>query len=94
LVVDDELAIGKVLRIKLGLSGYDVTTTTSGAEAIELIKAKEPDIVLLDILMPDVTGMDVIENVRSSSRSADNRLHRPTGNLSIRREVSCERLHC
>jgi DNA-binding response OmpR family regulator len=68
LVVDDEPGIGKVLRIKLGLSGYDVITTTSGAEAIEMVRTREPDIVLLDILMPDVTGMDVIDRVRAFSR--------------------------
>ncbi|MDD5039472.1 MAG: response regulator [Dehalococcoidales bacterium] len=68
LVVDDEPGIGNVLRIKLRLSGYDVTTTTSGAEAIELIRTQPPDIVLLDILMPDVTGMDVLDTVRTFSR--------------------------
>lgn len=68
LVVDDEPRIVKVLRIKLSLSGYDVITTTSGAEAIELVRTHEPDIMLLDILMPDVTGMDVLDRVRSFSQ--------------------------
>ena len=68
LVVDDEPGIGSILRIKLRLAGFDVTTTTSGAEAIELIRRQEPDIVLLDILMPDVTGMDVLEKVRTFSQ--------------------------
>ena len=67
LVVDDEPGIGKVLSIKLRHSGFDVTTTTSGAEAIEIIRKQEPDIVLLDILMPDVTGMDVLDRVRAFS---------------------------
>jgi DNA-binding response OmpR family regulator len=68
LVVDDEPGIGKVLRIKLRLHGYEGVTTTSGAEAIELVRTQPPDIVLLDILMPDVTGMDVIEKVRTFSQ--------------------------
>jgi DNA-binding response OmpR family regulator len=68
LVVDDEPGIGKVLRIKLRLYGYEVITTTSGAEAIELIRTREPDIVLLDVLMPYVTGMDVLERVRTFSQ--------------------------
>ncbi|MBI4283948.1 MAG: response regulator [Chloroflexi bacterium] len=67
LVVDDEPGIGNVLRIKLGLSGYDVITTTSGAEAIELIRSQKPDIVLLDIIMPDVDGLAVLEQVRPFS---------------------------
>ena len=68
LVVDDEPRIGNILRIKLGLAGYDVITTTSGAEAIELVRTQEPDIILLDILMPDVTGMDVLDRVRTFSQ--------------------------
>lgn len=67
LVVDDEPGIGTVLRVQFGLSGYDVETTTSGAEAIELIKAKEPDMVLLDALMPDVSGAEVLVKVRTFS---------------------------
>ncbi len=68
LVVDDEPGIGKVLRIRLGLSGYEVTTTTSGAEAIELVRTQEPDVVLLDIVMPDVNGFEVLDRVRKFSQ--------------------------
>jgi len=68
LVVDDEPRIGKVLRIKLGLSGYDVITTTRGAEAIEVVRTREPDIMLLDILVPDINGMDVLERIRAFSQ--------------------------
>jgi DNA-binding response OmpR family regulator len=68
LIVDDEPGIGKVLRIEFSLSGYDVITTTSGAEAIELIRTQEPDVVLLDILMPDVSGTDVLNKVRTFSQ--------------------------
>jgi DNA-binding response OmpR family regulator len=68
LVVDDEPGIGKILEVKLRLSGYDVITTTRGTEAIDLVRTREPDIMLLDILMPDVTGMDVLERVRTFSQ--------------------------
>jgi DNA-binding response OmpR family regulator len=68
LVVDDEPGIVNVLRIKLRLHGYEVITTTSGAEAIEIIRTQKPDIVLLDILMPGVTGMDVLDRVRTFSQ--------------------------
>ncbi len=68
LVVDDEPAIGNTLRVKLKLHGYEVITTTGGAEAIEIIRTQQPDIVLLDILMPDVTGMDVLDRVRAFSQ--------------------------
>jgi DNA-binding response OmpR family regulator len=68
LIVDDEPGIGNFLRVKLRLAGYDIITTTSGAEAIELIRTKQPDVVVCDVLMPDVTGMDVIDKVRTFSQ--------------------------
>lgn len=68
LIVDDEPGIGNVLRIKFRLCGFDVITTTSGAEAIELVRTHQPDIMLLDILMPDVTGIDVLKSVRAFSQ--------------------------
>jgi two-component system KDP operon response regulator KdpE len=68
LVVDDEPRIGKILSIKLRLYGYEVITTTSGAEAIELVRTKEPDIVLLDMLLPDVAGLEVLGRVRAFSQ--------------------------
>jgi two-component system KDP operon response regulator KdpE len=67
LVVDDEPGIGNILRIKLRLHGYEVITTTSGADAIEIIRTGQPDLVLLDILMPNVSGMEVLEQVRKFS---------------------------
>ncbi len=68
LIVDDEPQIGKIFGIKLRLSGYDVTTTPSGAEAIDLVRTQPPDIILLDVLMPDVTGFDVLDRVRAFSK--------------------------
>lgn len=68
LVVDDEPGIVKVLGIKLKLHGYEVIGTTSGAEAVELAREKDPDVMLLDILMPGMNGMEVLERVRTFSR--------------------------
>jgi DNA-binding response OmpR family regulator len=68
LVVDDEPGIGTVLRVEFSVSGYEVSTTISGAEAIELVRTQEPDIVLLDALMPDVSGIDVLKEIRTFSQ--------------------------
>jgi DNA-binding response OmpR family regulator len=68
LVVDDEPRIGKILSIKLRLYGYEVITTTSGAEAIDLVRKQEPDIVLLDMLLPDVAGLEVLRRLRAFSQ--------------------------
>lgn len=68
LIVDDEPHIGKIFGMKLKLAGYDVISTTSGKEGIELVQAQKPDIVLLDIVMPDLTGFDVLTKVRVFSQ--------------------------
>ena len=68
LVVDDDPRIGKILQINLGLSGYDVITTTRGAEAIEIVRSHEPDIVLLDVVMPEITGLELLEQLRRFSQ--------------------------
>jgi DNA-binding response OmpR family regulator len=68
LIVDDQPQIGRVFGLKLRYAGYDVVATTSGAEAIELVRAQNFDVMLLDVLMPDLTGMDVLVEVRTFSQ--------------------------
>jgi DNA-binding response OmpR family regulator len=68
LIVDDQPQIGRVFGLKLKLSGYDVVSTTSGAEAIELVRKQNFDVMLLDVLMPNLTGMDVLVEVRTFSQ--------------------------
>lgn len=68
LIVDDEPEIGEIFGLKLKQKGYDVIVATRGAEAIEIIKRSNLDIVLLDILMPEITGFDVLDQVRQFSQ--------------------------
>jgi DNA-binding response OmpR family regulator len=68
LIVDDQPQIGRVFGLKLKYAGYDVVATTSGAEAIELVRKQSFDVMLLDVLMPDLSGMDVLVEVRTFSQ--------------------------
>ncbi len=68
LVVDDERAILKVLSIKLRVSGYDVVTALNGKEALDLVRSAKPDIMLLDIIMPEMDGFEVLQRLRSFSQ--------------------------
>ncbi len=81
LVVDDEERIVNFLRSKLKASGYDVITAGNGVEALEQIEAQEPDLVVLDLLMPKMDGLEMLRELRSfssvpviilSARGADN----------------------
>jgi signal transduction histidine kinase/CheY-like chemotaxis protein len=65
LVVDDERANRDWLKEILEPAGFGVISAGGGREAIELARARRPDLVLLDLMMPDVSGFDVVEALRS-----------------------------
>ncbi len=67
LVVDDEPGVLRFVKANLSLSGFTVTTTMSGEEALKLAESENPDIVLLDILMTPLTGFDVLMRLREFS---------------------------
>jgi len=68
LVVDDDVKILRFLSSSLRLAGYEVVTTTSGEEALQLVKSENPNIVILDILMSPVDGFEVLERLRATSK--------------------------
>jgi two-component system KDP operon response regulator KdpE len=66
LVVDDEPQIRRTLRATLSVYGYEVLEARSGQQAIEAIGRARPDVVLLDVNLPDMTGLEVCRMIRSS----------------------------
>ena len=64
LVVDDHPKVLRFIEIDLKLRGFEVVSTTSGSEALELIKSAKPDIMLLDIIMPEMDGFEVLKRLR------------------------------
>ena len=64
LIVDDETAILDTLRILLRNEGFQVATAQGGKAGLELLKQSQPDIVLTDVRMPSVTGIDILTAVR------------------------------
>ncbi|WP_448808378.1 response regulator [Agromyces bauzanensis] len=67
LVADDDAQLQRALRITLASRGYDVVAAHDGAEAIDLAANARPDLILLDLGMPNVDGIDVIRAVRAWS---------------------------
>ncbi len=63
-MVDDERGVREMLRRVLTLDGYEVQTADGGAEAFDLITSDVPDVVLLDVGMPDIDGLEVCRGVR------------------------------
>lgn len=66
LVVDDEESIREFLEIMLRKEGYEVTTAEDGAKGLEIIKKKTFDLVISDLQMPNMTGLELLKNVRDS----------------------------
>jgi CheY-like chemotaxis protein len=72
LIVDDTPDITKLLGMVLQNEGYEVLLAYGGAEAIDLATWHKPDVIVLDIMMPDVSGGEVLEEIkkaRSSNKS-------------------------
>jgi two-component system, OmpR family, response regulator len=65
LVVDDEPTILELLAGTLRFAGFDVLIAVSGAEALRAAAAAKPDLILLDVMMPDCDGFDVIRRIRA-----------------------------
>ncbi len=66
LVVDDEPDIVKTLSVALELDGYTVCTALSGAEAIEKVRSQSPDLAIIDMVLPGMTGAQVAHWIKNS----------------------------
>jgi DNA-binding response OmpR family regulator len=70
LAVDDETALTDLMRYHLERAGYDVTTAANGWEALDAIKHSRPDLILLDLMLPDLDGFGVCEILRRDPLTA------------------------
>ena len=70
LIVEDDPEARKVLSLILKLDGYEISTASGGAEAVQAMTAMIPDLVLLDVMMPDMDGYQVCGWVRSNPATA------------------------
>jgi CheY-like chemotaxis protein len=100
LVADDDESMRILLARVLGDQGYQVTCAHGGAEAIRRLRETPPDLVILDLLMPGVTGWDVLEVLRGDPRLAPipvvvvtadgERADAPAGRPVIHKPLDCE----
>lgn len=67
LVVDDEPRIVRFVQMNLELEGYQVSTASSGLEAIDKVRREIPNLVILDIMMPEMDGYETLERIRQVS---------------------------
>ena len=67
LVVDDEPRIVKFLKLRLRASGYEVLTANNGLQALDKVRTEEPDLLVIDVMMPGMDGFETLKQVRAMS---------------------------
>ncbi len=70
-IIEDDLAIAQMYRMKLEKSGYDVEAAHDGVNGLELLKVYNPKLVLLDLMMPEMNGYEVLRKIRKSDWGKD-----------------------
>lgn len=70
LVVDDEQDIVAALRITLELAGYEVITAANGREALKHVVFDKPDLVVMDVMMPGIDGLEALRRIKENEETA------------------------
>jgi DNA-binding response OmpR family regulator len=71
LIVEDDPFLSSIIAVRMGQEGYTVLLATDGEQAIELVEEKHPDLVLLDIVMPGLSGFDVLKAIKTNEHSKE-----------------------
>lgn len=67
LIVDDEKPISDIIKFNMTKEGYEVVTAFNGREALEQFEAEQPDIIILDLMLPEIDGLEVAKTIRKTS---------------------------
>jgi len=71
LIVDDEESMGRFMQIMLQKEGYEVTPTLTGSEALKILRQKEYDLVIADLMMPEMNGLKLLSEVKQQNSNVD-----------------------
>jgi CheY-like chemotaxis protein len=71
LVIDDETVVGKILRYAFDVDGHQTLVAGDGSTGIEMARSEHPDLIVLDLMMPDLTGYDVLEILREDETTRE-----------------------
>ncbi len=71
LLIEDEANITEAIRFLLTRDGWQVDTHADGSDAVEVIRAADPDLVILDVMLPGKSGMDILRELREGEATRD-----------------------
>jgi DNA-binding response OmpR family regulator len=71
LLIEDDVMVVKMYTTKLTMEGFKLTSAGNGAEGLKALEKEQPDIVLLDIMMPIMNGLETLKNIRSDEKFKD-----------------------
>ena len=71
LAVDDEKHILRLVQINLEKAGYEVVTGTNGREALEMVRSEKPELVVMDVMMPEMDGFEALKQLKADPDTAD-----------------------
>lgn len=70
-IIEDEQSIAQMYKIKFESEGYEVFTAENGIKGLEVIEKHKPDVVLLDLMMPEMTGNEMLKKLRATAWGKD-----------------------
>lgn len=71
LVIDDEESVVDIIRLTLEADGFEVKTALTGASGVALAKQDKPDLIFLDIMMPELNGLEVCAQLKEDPQTSD-----------------------
>ena len=71
LIVEDDKFLQKILSMKFGGDGFDVVSAFDGEEAVKMILAEKPKLILLDLILPKMNGFEVLAEIKTNTKTKD-----------------------
>lgn len=90
LIVDDSEVLRRLIEMCLRPVGFEVVMAGTGAEALDMLATYEPDLVILDIGLPDMTGWDVLETLRNSKAGVEAKVMILSGYEDVHNEAKAK----